>query len=104
MFKTLHHLFSSAIAGTITVNLLGSILIGLFIGLELKSLLNKPMLLLLVTGFCGGFTTFSTFALEYHNLFKTGEYVQAFLYISASVVFGLLAIVAGFFLARQIHI
>jgi CrcB protein len=99
--KSLYTVFSSAITGTLTVNIVGSLLIGLLVGFEIKSIVDKPAFLFLVTGFCGGFTTFSAFALEYHSLFKSGDYLQAFVYIIASVVLGLLAVGLGFLIARQ---
>jgi CrcB protein len=99
--KGLYPLFSSAITGTFTVNILGSFLIGFLIGFELKNIIDKPLYLLLVTGFCGGFTTFSAFALENYSLIKSGDHLQALLYIFLSVILGLLAIGLGFVIARQ---
>jgi CrcB protein len=100
--KSLYPLFSSPISGTFVVNIIGSLLIGLVIGLEIKNMIDKPLFLLLVTGFCGGFTTFSAFSLENYNLFKSGDYLQAFIYIFSSVILGLLAVGLGFLLARQV--
>ena len=71
--KQLNPVFENFFLGTVTVNIVGSLLIGFFIGMELRYLLNKPYLLLLVTGFCGGFTTFSTFGLETFKLMYEGE-------------------------------
>jgi len=102
MSKSLYPIFSSAITGTLAVNILGSLLIGFLIGLEIKNIIQKPIFLFLVTGFCGGFTTFSAFALENHSLFKAGEYLQAFTYIITSVILGLLAVGLGFIIARQV--
>ena len=59
--------------GTLTVNILGSLLIGLLTGLMLRGSVSPEMKLLLVTGFCGGFTTFSTFANESFGMMKAGD-------------------------------
>lgn len=71
---------------TFGVNLLGSFLIGLIIGKLGPE--DTTLRLLLITGFCGGFTTFSTFANETVQLLQGGYYFLAFLYVLASVVFG----------------
>ncbi len=99
--KSLNPVFSNAIAGTLTVNVVGSLLIGLLIGFEIKNILEKPLMLLLVTGFCGGFTTFSAFALENYNLIKSGDYLQAIFYTLASIFLGLLSVGLGFLIAKQ---
>lgn len=70
--------------GTLTVNLLGSLLIGLLTGLVAKGSLSPEMKLLLVTGFCGGFTTFSTFANESFSMMKAGDVLMMALYIGGS--------------------
>lgn len=89
--------------GTFMVNILGSLFIGLLFGLAEKShVLTPNQTLLLATGFCGGFTTFSTFALENSSLIKTGNYFMLFLYISSSVVLGILAVFLGMYLSKQI--
>jgi len=98
--KGLSPVFSTSVTATFLVNILGSFLIGLLIGLEIKNIISKQYLLLLVTGFCGGFTTFSAFAFEYHDMLKTGEYSQALIYIFASIVLGLLAVGTGFILSK----
>ncbi len=78
--------------GTLTVNFIGSFVIGLLIfGLDDRGLITAEMRLLLTVGFCGGFTTFSTFSLETVNLLKNSEYVLALLNITASVVLTLAA-------------
>jgi len=100
--RQLNPLFENFYLGTFTVNILGSLLIGLFIGMELKSLLSKPSLLLLVAGFCGGFTTFSAFALENYILLKEGQMTSVFLNIGLSVVLGILCVFLGFILAKQL--
>ncbi len=89
--------------GTFMVNILGSLFIGLLFGLAEKShVLTPNQTLLLATGFCGGFTTFSTFALENSSLIKTGNYFMLFLYISSSIVLGILAVFLGMYLSKQI--
>ena len=81
--------------GTFAVNVLGSFLIGLLVGLMSKGVLSPEMKLLLVTGFCGGFTTFSTFANESFSMMKAGDALQMALYLAASVVIGILAVWLG---------
>lgn len=78
--------------GTLTVNFIGSFIIGLLVfGLDDRGLLSPETRLLLTVGFCGGFTTFSTFSLETVNLIKNSEYLLAAINIVASVVLTLAA-------------
>lgn len=78
-------------AGTLTVNLAGCFCIGL-----LAKMVNHDVLrLALITGFLGGFTTFSAFSLETLHLFRNGLISTAVLYVTASNVGGLLAAWAG---------
>ena len=82
--------------GTFIVNLAGCFLIGLFYALgERSSMLTPEWRLALTTGFCGGFTTFSTFAFENMNLLRTGDYVYFSLYTFLSVVLGLAGVFLG---------
>ncbi len=75
--------------GTFTVNMLGCLAIGLVVGMAEKSSINQTNLtLLLASGFCGGFTTFSAFALENIQLLKNGLNVQSATYIIVSVAVG----------------
>lgn len=69
---------------TFVVNILGSILIGIFIGLSKKY--SQELKLFLTVGFCGGFTTFSAFSVEVLNLVKQGDYFLAFAYSLVSLV------------------
>ena len=86
--------------GTLLVNIVGSLLIGLLMGFVAKGTLTPEMRLLLVTGFCGGFTTFSTFANESFSMMKAGDVLLAALYIGASVAIGVLAVYAGMRLSK----
>ncbi|MCY4358077.1 MAG: fluoride efflux transporter CrcB [Gammaproteobacteria bacterium] len=89
--------------GTFMVNVLGSFLIGLlFIALSERILLAETLRPLIVIGFLGAMTTFSTFSLDALLLLQNGHYNSAFLYVLGSVAICLLAASAGLFLARAI--
>ena len=88
--------------GTFVVNILGSLLIGLFFGLSEKGNIMSPeWRLFLTTGFCGGYTTFSTFSFETLALLKEGNYGYAFMYIILSVVLGLMAVWLGTIIVKS---
>ena len=87
--------------GTMTVNVLGCLLIGFLSGLTYGGTWLTPSTkLILTTGFCGGFTTFSTFMNESDSLLKDGNYAFAALYIFGSLALGLAATVVGHQLAK----
>jgi fluoride exporter len=83
--------------GTFTVNLTGCFLIGLFFGFAGKHEdFNQNFRLLMMTGFCGGFTTFSAFTLEGMQLLTQQRFLIFTLYFVASVMLGLIATFLGF--------
>ena len=87
--------------GTFAVNILGSLLIGFLLGLSFKeNLLSSNSMLLLVTGFCGGFTTFSAFTYENQVFLKNGDLFSFLLYGMGSVILGVGAVYLGFILSR----
>lgn len=88
--------------GTLTVNVFGSFLIGLIMfGLDDRGLISQELRLFLTVGFCGGFTTFSTFSLETINLLKNSEYTLAFINIGVSLVLCLAATFVAWILTAQ---
>jgi CrcB protein len=86
--------------GTLAVNWLGCLAIGLVAALMAATPHAPALRLFLVTGVLGGFTTFSAFGLETFELLADGESGRAFLYVGGSVLGGLLAVAAGFTLGR----
>lgn len=88
---------------TLVVNLAGSFAIGLVMAyFSRNNAADQNLRLLLATGLCGGFTTFSTFSLENLQLLKDGQYSTALLYIAASLVVGMAATAFGFFFTKII--
>lgn len=87
----LDHQFPS---GTLVANLIGSFLIGFIIASSLRQ--SDSWKLLLVSGFCGGFTTFSAFSLENLKLIQDGMFVNAIQYIAMSLIGGLLLVFLGY--------
>jgi fluoride exporter len=89
--------------GTLAVNILGSLLMGLFIGsmARFTPLWQGDARLFFAVGLLGGFTTFSAFSLEVVLLAERGEMVQAGLYVAASVVASVLALMIGMMVMRS---
>src|SRR6266404_2237769 len=89
--------FSTALPiGTLLVNIAGCLLIGIIYGLsERSNILSPEWRLFLATGFCGGFTTFSTFSIESISLIRDGQFFILSLYIAASVIIGFAATYLG---------
>ena len=89
--------------GTLAVNLSGCFLIGFLAVLaEKKFILGPDARILLMVGFCGAFTTFSTFMLETANLIQEGENLRAFLNVMASVLVGFFVFKLGVLLGEMI--
>jgi CrcB protein len=99
--KTFYTYFQHFYLGTFLVNIIGCLIIGLVLGISFKSnLLSQNQTLLLTTGFCGGFTTFSTFALENQTLLKSGEILHFSFYTIASIAVGIFAVILGLWLSK----
>lgn len=86
--------------GTLAVNILGCILIGVFYTLASRIHITNELRLLLTIGLCGGFTTFSTFSNESLQLLKSGAYPAFFTYVIGSVVLGILGVMVGAWISK----
>jgi fluoride exporter len=88
--------------GTLTVNVLGSFLIGAILAIGEKHQWSSIWTYLLVTGFCGGFTTFSTFAYENYLQLKNTNYSAMLAYTFMSLLWGFSATWLGFLVVKKI--
>ena len=86
--------------GTFLVNIIGCLVIGFVSALPLEGGLSPQTKLFLTTGFCGGFTTFSTFMNENYALVKDGNYMVLGLYIMGSLALGMAAVAAGHWIGK----
>ncbi|HMB65094.1 MAG TPA: fluoride efflux transporter CrcB [Eudoraea sp.] len=99
--KTYNSYLEHFFLGTFLVNITGCLIMGFVLGLSFKSnYLTQNQTLLLSTGFCGGFTTFSAFAFEKHSLLKTGDLFNFSIYTLSSIVVGVIAIALGLWLSK----
>lgn len=95
--------FMSLPMGTLSVNVIGSFIIGLLAGLSAKSpFISTDLKLLLMVGFCGGFTTFSSFTNENLQLLQNGQAGTVLLYVGSSIILGFGAVYLGYVLSEMI--
>ncbi|MFI5279407.1 MAG: fluoride efflux transporter CrcB [Gemmatimonadales bacterium] len=87
--------------GTLLVNVTGSLVLGFIFRYAAGSSMSPEVRALLTTGFCGGYTTFSTFSWESVRLIEDGDYYRAAWYIGLSVVLSLAGAFVGIGLARE---
>ncbi len=86
--------------GTLGVNLLGSFIIGLLFVLFEQAPISPTLKMGILTGFIGGFTTFSTFSLETVNLFVDGEIYAGIINITLSIILGILMTIGGIIIGK----
>jgi fluoride exporter len=86
--------------GTLAVNVIGSLLIGALAVLLLSTSRGLSYAPLVITGFLGGFTTFSAFSLDALNLIQSGQSLQALIYVGGSVFLSFGVVAFGAVLAR----
>ncbi len=85
---------------TLIINILASFILGLFLGFSLKTLTSSNLKLLIAVGFCGGFSTFSTFSNETLHLFRTGYSQLAILNMALSLILCIGATYVGYLLTE----
>lgn len=88
--------------GTLSVNILGCLLIGIILSWSERGGLNADWRMFLATGICGGFTTFSAFSNETLSLMRDGQWIYAGTYVVISIVTGLAATFTGYSLLKLI--
>ena len=84
---------------TAVVNVIGSFIIGYL----MEGVTDAAALLMLVVGFCGGFTTFSTFSMQSVRLFQEGKFLPLAIYVAGTVILCILFAAAGCFLAKKMY-
>ncbi|MEY3688959.1 MAG: fluoride efflux transporter CrcB [Bacteroidota bacterium] len=91
--------------GTMTVNVIGSLILGALFAMQEMSgeTFKQSMWLFLTVGLCGGFTTFSTFGLETYLLWKEKHVVEAMLYMLSSMIVAPASIATGYSIMKSLH-
>lgn len=102
--KYIHHIISLSFPlGTMVVNVLGCFIIGLIYSLISKnSPTGENLHLLLATGFCGGFTTFSSFIHENYSMIERGNILECAIYTGLSIVLGISALYLAIYIAKNL--
>ena len=88
--------------GTLAVNIIGSFIIGIIYALAEKMKISAEIRILIASGFCGGFTTFSSFAFENIKLMQDGEFFNMGLYVLLSLIIGFVAVYVGILFTKLI--
>lgn len=86
--------------GTLTANIISCLILGFLIGMNAEGILKNEQRLLLMTGFCGGFSTFSTFSGELVQLYQGDQVISSVLYLSLSIFAGVASILIGMLLSK----
>lgn len=92
--------------GTFFINIIGSLFLGFiaYIAIKKAEKFHSGLKLFLTTGIAGGFTTFSAFSYEVFKLIQINQIFTAIIYIFSSIFFGLLAVILGILLAKQVFL
>jgi fluoride exporter len=88
--------------GTFITNILSCVLVGLLAGLVSKNIIDERLRLLLMTGFCGGFSTFSTYILESNTLILQQNHTTFLAYVFGSIILGLFSCILGIWISTQL--
>ena len=99
----LNYDFMSIPVGTLSVNVLGSFIIGFLTGISAKTeLISLEWRLFLMVGICGGFTTFSSFTNENLMLMHNGQFLAVLLYTTLSIILGFTAVYIGYIITNSL--
>lgn len=105
VMKLTHNAESAFHWGTIMVNIIGCLLLGIFAGLFSRfGTSDSSLKLFLIMGICGGFTTFSTYINDGFSMMRQGEMLPAIMYLSLSVIGGYVALALAYYLTIKISL